>query len=76
MLQSRLTHSLVAKFPHRSVVACSRRTSKNHKTVKIGGCALAQDNTVEENPCRAVFILLKPDEVLSQLEIENFDVSG
>ena len=49
---------------------------KNHKTVKIGGCALARDNTVEENPCRAVFSLLKPDEVLSQLEIENFDVSG
>ena len=26
--------------------AVTRRTSKNHKTVKIGGWALARDNTV------------------------------
>ena len=108
MLQSRPTCSLIAKFPQRSVVACTtqisccrermlgtrprtgvceplmpdvvvskvhqnncsyvnsadlpsdslhknlawwadtQRTSKNHKTVKIGGWALAQDNTVPQ----------------------------
>ena len=29
-----------------SMVAVTRRTMKNHKIVKIGGWALAQDNTV------------------------------